>query len=125
MTFLQLMGACVVVALAFYGLLALATVVYKRSTDAMAKRTFLTRRVTLEQVAEFAESDCKHCHGTGILNRRTGAGRNASSYPIPCACASRRFMRKHEQETTMLGQFRIWKRGHGPRARVAARSAAA
>jgi hypothetical protein len=86
---------------------------YRRARTAWDRRVFLRRRVTLEQVAEFAESGCKHCHGTGVLQRYTGP--KSPKYPIPCSCASRAFMKVHEADTRMLGQFRIWKLGRGPR----------
>jgi len=124
MTFPQLIGACIVVALAMYGMLALSTIIYRRARNALDRRHFIRRRVTLEQVAEFAERDCKNCLATGVLNRRTGVGKNAASYPIPCSCASRAFMKVHEGDTRMLGQFRLWKRGRGPRRGPIARSEA-
>lgn len=122
MTFPQLIGACVVVALAMYGMLALSTIIYRRARNALDRSSFLRNRVTLEQVAEFAERGCQHCKGAGVLQRYTGP--KSPKYPIPCSCASRAFMKVHEGDTRMLGQFRLWKRGRGPRRGSVARSEA-
>lgn len=96
------------------GVLQVAAAIFSRARNGLARRTFLRRRVTLEQVAEFAERACKTCKGTGVLHRYAGP-KSQQPFPIPCSCGSRAFMKVHEADTKMLGQFRIWKLGRGPR----------
>lgn len=100
-----------------------ADILWRRTRIRLKNRNFERNRVTLEEVTPFAAPKCRTCKGTGEI-RRYADPRAPVPVPTPCGCAAREFMRQHKDDTEMFGQFRLWKRGRGPRRGSHARAGA-
>ncbi len=76
------------------------------------------RLILLDDIAAFANKDCRICRGAGVIMRATAGG--VRTEPFPCGCAARRFRARYGDvvgehlETNSFGTMIFWKPGHGP-----------
>jgi hypothetical protein len=77
------------------------------------------RPVTVGDVAKFAKKDCSRCHGAGHVTRIHHANRTAHEGGEvrgldACACAVRRFKKKHDADVLLVDGVAMWAPGKAP-----------